>query len=485
MMGGQGFAHRALQLGLIFVLLTPCVSAQAAPSVVIDVASGSILHQDDATRSWFPASLTKLMTAYVALKAVKDGRMTLNTPLVVSAKATRMAPSKMGFKPGTEVTLDNALKMLMVKSANDIAVTIAEGVSGSVEAFAVEMNQAAARIGMRESRFVNPNGLPDERQVTSARDMALLGRALQLEFPEQDELFGIGALKLGPRILPTHNGLLGRYPGADGMKTGFTCAAGFNVVASATRGGRRLITVVMGSPTAVERTIKAGALFDKGFAGASSQGSIGALPSYGVAAAPNMRDEICRRRGKGAAPIDSEDASVTLSQDYTQSFHDESGRAMFVSPQAAPGAAPGRRMSLGPRPQFDPVPIFVGRAPGYNGVVASARPAGAPLSAAAYAPEKKKVLDGSASVLEADANALPLRLSGAATKPKGKKPVVQAKAVDEDDDDTPVKAKKPAAKKVVAKVTAKKPETKTAVKKPQAKTVSQKPTPITDDKDDE
>ena len=199
------------------------------PYIVIDVASGQIIEERDATRAWYPASVTKLMTVYVALQAVRQGRLTMDTPLVVTARAARMRPSKMGFAPGTEVTLDNALKMLMVKSPNDVAVTIAEGVSGSVEAFAMEMNQTAARLGMRESHFVNPNGLPDPNYESSARDMALLGRALLLTFPEHADLFNIGAFKLGDQIVPTHNGMIGRYPGADGMKTGFTCPAGFNL----------------------------------------------------------------------------------------------------------------------------------------------------------------------------------------------------------------------------------------------------------------
>ena len=186
------------------------------------------------------------MTVYVALDAVRAGKLTLDTPLVMSARAARMPPSKMGFRPGTEVTLDNALKMLMVKSPNDIAVMVAEGVSGSVEAFANDMNAAGQRLGLHESHFVNPNGLHDPAHVSSARDMAMIARALLREFPEHADLFSIGALQLGKQYIANHNGLLGRYPGADGMKTGFTCPAGFNVVASANHSGRRLIVVVLG-----------------------------------------------------------------------------------------------------------------------------------------------------------------------------------------------------------------------------------------------
>ena len=158
--------------------------------------------QNEATAQWYPASLTKLMTVYVALDAVRAGKLTLDTPLVMSARAARMPPSKMGFRPGTEVTLDNALKMLMVKSPNDVAVTVAEGVSGSVEAFANDMNAAAQRLGLHESHFVNPNGLHDPDHVSSARDMAMIARALLREFPDHADLFSIGALQLGNRIHP-------------------------------------------------------------------------------------------------------------------------------------------------------------------------------------------------------------------------------------------------------------------------------------------
>jgi len=172
-------------------------TAFATPSLLIDADSGQVLSEDQATANWYPASLTKLMTAYVALSAVRAGRLTMDTPMVMSARAARMPPSKMGFRPGVQVTLDNALKMLMVKSPNDVAVLIAEGVSGSIEAFADEMNAAARRLGLRESHFVNPNGLADSRQVSSARDMAMIARALLSEFPEENDIYGIGALQLG------------------------------------------------------------------------------------------------------------------------------------------------------------------------------------------------------------------------------------------------------------------------------------------------
>ncbi len=365
----------AFAFALNFVIVTV---ASAAPSLVVDVASGEVLYQQDATEPWFPASLTKLMTLYVALSAVRDHKIALETPLVVSARAASMPPSKMGFTPGTEITLDNALKMLLVRSANDLAITVAEGVSGSVEAFADDMNAAAAELGMQESHFVNPNGLPDPRHVSSARDMAILGRALYATFPDHADLFGIGALAFGSEVITNHNNLLGRYPGAEGMKTGFTCPAGFNIVASAVHGNRRLIVVVMGAPSVALRTSKVAALFDRGFDGVDHP--ITTLASLGPSAgnnAPDMRDQICRARGKAIVQFNAEIAQLTTP------FMAETGavtsspapQASLFSPNTMFHPAPVMtRLDLVPAPNFTPVPVYIGPAPGYIGPVAQARP---------------------------------------------------------------------------------------------------------------
>ena len=385
-----GIARRGMNLSSLFTRAGFAVAAFAAfvgssaatPSIVIDVASGDTLYQQNATQPWFPASLSKLMTVFVALKAEREGRIAMNTPMMVSARAASMAPSKMGFRPGTLVTLDNALKMLMVKSANDLAVTIAEGVSGSVEAFADEMNASAAAIGMHESHFVNPNGLPDPRQISSARDMAVLGRALYVYFPEHADLFDIGAMKLGNRVIPTHNGMLGRYPGADGMKTGFTCAAGFNLVASATQNGRRLIAVVLGAPSAKTRTMLAASLLDKAFAGnVTRSGSALALAATG-GEPPDMHDGVCRHRGKSVASITAEieDMSAPLPSAFAQARGSE-------------GSAPSTAAEIAslPRPVFDPIPVFVGPVPGWNGSIARANGDTTPVQA--YSEDKDATAD--------------------------------------------------------------------------------------------
>src|SRR5580692_268951 len=297
---GRCSIGRLALFGFAAALALGASSVRATPYLVVDADSDQVLMQNEATAPWYPASLTKLMTVYVALDAVRNGKLTLDTPLIMSARAARMPPSKMGFRPGTQVTLDNALKMLMVKSPNDVAVMVAEGVSGSVEAFADDMNADAQRLGMHESHFVNPNGLHSPDHVSSARDMAIVARALLHEFPDHADLFSIGAIELGNRYIPNHNGLLGRYPGADGMKTGFTCPAGFNVVASATRNGRRLIVVVMGSPSPRERNLQASELFDRGFAQGSGGVALETLPTSSVAAPRDMRGEICSRRNRSA-----------------------------------------------------------------------------------------------------------------------------------------------------------------------------------------
>jgi D-alanyl-D-alanine carboxypeptidase len=306
---------RALVAGLAFLSLPGL--AKAGPTIVVDAANGAVLENSEATRPWYPASLSKLMTAYTVFKAIQAGRIDGGAPIVVSKRAARMAPSKMGYPPGTLVTVDDAMKMLLVQSANDIAVALAEGVSGSVEAFAAEMNANAKALGMRQSHWVNPNGLPDPGQVSSARDMAILARAILSEFPQYADLFQIQAIQSGNRVIRTHNALVYRYPGADGMKTGFICASGFNVVATATRGGRRLITVVLGAPSARERTEIATGLFEKNFAasGTSFFGgsvSLASLADSGYPSPPDIRDIACSRRKGGSRQAEAEDtAEVT------------------------------------------------------------------------------------------------------------------------------------------------------------------------------
>ncbi|MEI8151699.1 MAG: D-alanyl-D-alanine carboxypeptidase family protein, partial [Hyphomicrobiales bacterium] len=237
----------AFAAALAAAILSPAVPASAGSEalLLVEADSGKVLHAENATMPWYPASTSKLMTLYVTLQAVKQQRITLDTLFTFTGRAASQAPSKVGFKPGTQITVDNALKILMVKSANDIAVVLAEGVSGSVEKFSDEMNSTSKNLGMTQSSWVNPNGLPADEQISSARDLAILARALIHDFPEYDMYWHIPAIQLGKKYMRNYNTLIGRYEGADGMKTGFICASGFNLVATASRNGKRLIVVVL------------------------------------------------------------------------------------------------------------------------------------------------------------------------------------------------------------------------------------------------
>jgi len=257
---------RRAGLGLLVgvVLMAPS-AVSAGPALVFEPYNGTVFYAEDPDAQWFPASLTKLMTAYVAFQAMKEGTVKPDTKAICSKKATEQAPSKLWLKEGESITLETALKVLIVKSANDVALMIAETVAGSEEAFILRMNEAAKRLNMTRTNFANPHGLPNDRQISSARDMAKLARAIIIEFPEHAELFTVREVQVGKQVLRTHNALLINYPGADGMKTGFICDSGFNVVASATREGRKLVAVVLGEPSSATRRERAMNLLDNGF----------------------------------------------------------------------------------------------------------------------------------------------------------------------------------------------------------------------------
>jgi D-alanyl-D-alanine carboxypeptidase len=307
-------AFFAAVAAVIFTAAAPARAANPEASLLIEADTGKVLHAENAGMPWYPASLSKLMTMYVTLQAVKNKRITLDTLFTVSARAASQAPSKIGFKPGTQITVDNALKILMVKSANDMAVVLAEGVSGSIEKFADEMIQTSRNLGMVQSHWVNPNGLPADEQISSARDLAILARSLIHDFPEYDMYWNIPAIQFGKRVMRNYNTLIGRYDGADGMKTGFICASGFNLVASATRNNKRLIAVVLGAKSSPYRAAKAAGLLERGF----NRGVMSWLtPSLGQVeklkpidmAPPDLRDEMCGPHRKRPAAEEADDDS--------------------------------------------------------------------------------------------------------------------------------------------------------------------------------
>ena len=290
----------------LFAAAAPAIAEHSPVYIVVDLDAGKVIDHSGAGKLWQPASVTKLMTTYIAFKAMRAGQLTPESRVVVTKNALKEPPSKMGYKVGTDMTLDNALKMLIVRSANDIAVAIAETVGGSEANFIARMNASAKQLGMTSTHYTNPNGLPDDRQVTTARDVAVLAQALWRQFPEYREYFKIPAIKAGKKVLRSYNSLLERFRGANGMKTGFICASGFNVVATATRSGKTVAVVVLGANSAKERTEIAGRLLRDGF----KRRTFGAgrtlatfRSSKARGPAPNLRAEICGKRKKTQNPM--------------------------------------------------------------------------------------------------------------------------------------------------------------------------------------
>ena len=286
---------------LVLSLLLP-IKVHAGPALLFDPHKGTILYQEDMDALWHPASLTKLMTAYLTFEALRDGKLTFKSRISVSKNANSQAPSKIGLPVGASMSADLALRALLVKSANDVAVMLAEAVAGSEPAFIKRMNETAKRLGMRRSRFVNPNGLPDDRQITTARDMGYLARALIKDFPQYKHYLSLPYVKIGKRRLRNYNKLLRTFEGADGMKTGFVCASGFNLVASATREGRQLVAVVLGGRSGSQRNERAAKLLEHGFKRYSWRALFGknidkvTIQASLTEGAPNLRSTVCARR---------------------------------------------------------------------------------------------------------------------------------------------------------------------------------------------
>jgi D-alanyl-D-alanine carboxypeptidase len=350
-----------LVTGLAIALIAPR-AAHAEALLVVEADSGKVLQAENATYPWYPASVTKMMTAYVTLKAVKDGRISLDTLLTVSPTAASQSPSKMGFRPGIQLTVDNALKMMMVKSANDMAVVLAEGVGGSIDGFSAMMNQTAQRLGMTQTSYVNPNGLPAEGQITSARDLAILARAIIRDLPEYEYFVHIPSIRYGRRVTQNFNKLIGRFPGADGFKTGFICASGYNLVASATRNGKRLIAVVLGASSGKMRAVRAAQLLERGF----TNNGLGWLkPALGTvdnlvpidASPPNLRDEMCG--GKRKRPASDEDEDTTVASNAGGSSSGETAMTFFTAGLQPPTLRPSDMIAAAAAPS-EPVIVYTG-----------------------------------------------------------------------------------------------------------------------------
>ena len=287
---------------ILLALLVLCVVPPAyagGPTLLFDPASEEVISQDRGGDPWYPASLTKLMTAYVVFQKLKSGQLKLDQKIPVSEIAHAQPPSKIGVPVGQAVGVDFALQALLVYSANDMAYVLAEGASGSVGAFALEMNAQARKLGMTGSHFVNPNGLFDPRHISTARDIAILASALLREFPEYDHYFSQQALTVGKRKLANRNSLLRQMKDADGMKTGFVCGSGFNLVATATRDGRRLGAVIFGANSGKHRVDLAEMLLTDGFSRPPSpRAKLQTIPNVetGAIVPTDMTAQVCKQK---------------------------------------------------------------------------------------------------------------------------------------------------------------------------------------------
>lgn len=258
--------------------LAPKPPAPLRAAILIDAETGTVLRQINPDVPNYPASLTKMMALYLTFAALNEGTLNLDQRLAVSPHAARQEPSKLWLNPGDSVRVRNLILALVTRSANDAAVVLAEGIAGSEAGFAGRMTSTARRLGMAHTVFRNASGLPDPVQRTTARDMARLALALHQNFPREFDYFSVREFKFRGRTIAGHNHLLETYDGSDGIKTGFTRAAGFNLAASAERDGRRLIGVILGSPSWRVRDKQMVALLDRGFAG---------LGASQIAAAPD------------------------------------------------------------------------------------------------------------------------------------------------------------------------------------------------------
>lgn len=257
-----------LAFTMLFLMAVLAADAEANPryaGIVVDLDNGEVLYAENADAPRYPASLTKMMTLYLTFEALENGELSLNQPLPVSAQAAAMPATKLWLSAGSSIPVDTAIRALAVRSANDVAVVIGEALGGSEQQFARIMTQKAQELGMSATTFKNASGLPDDQQITTARDMLTLSVRVMQDFPQYYHYFGLQEFTFRGTRHTSHNRLVRDYPGADGLKTGFIRASGFNVATTAVHGGRRLVAVVMGGFSAASRDTHMASLLDRGF----------------------------------------------------------------------------------------------------------------------------------------------------------------------------------------------------------------------------
>ena len=279
---GGGVRRMLLHIAAAAMLLNPSTGQAASHAgvnkndsvLVLDYDTGQVLYDKDPDATRYPASLTKMMTLYLLFDAIERGEVKMDTVMKVSKLASSRSPTKLGVKSRSTIKVEDAINALIILSANDVATVISEHLSGTERDFAVKMTDKAHQLGMSNTVFQNASGLPNIRQVSTARDFAILSVAVIRDFPQYYSLFSQTQFNFHGIIYRSHNRILSMYEGSDGIKTGFINASGFNIAASAIRNGHRIIVVTFGGPTAFKRDRHVVELFDRGFSILSNQSEI-------------------------------------------------------------------------------------------------------------------------------------------------------------------------------------------------------------------
>jgi D-alanyl-D-alanine carboxypeptidase len=355
-----GAAALVAALAVAMHLMAPAAHAAGKSAVlVVDANTGRVLHQSAADEPRHPASLAKMMTLYITFELIEQGRLSYHTKIKVSANAAATAPTKLDLAEGEEIALIDAIKAVITKSANDMAVAIAEHIAGSEERFAKLMTQKARQLGMPSTVFRNASGLPDDEQVTTARDMVTLALHLQDDFPKHYPLFATRTFTYKDETLHNHNTLLSNYEGTDGIKTGYTRASGFNLVASVRRGRKHVVGAIFGGASAASRNAAMRTFLNLGLVKAATektrqsasllvaQAQSSPARKIGPVPTPRRIERPARQIATAAAaappPVSAEPAAAQQTPEPPRSPAIEIARvrSVLVSPRAAsPGSLP-------------------------------------------------------------------------------------------------------------------------------------------------
>lgn len=328
----------AAYAALWVVFAAPAAIAAPYAAMVMDARTGEILHAANADTRLHPASLTKMMTIYVAFDAIRRGEITLDTPVRISAKAAAEPPSKLGLKAGQTITMRHLIRAASIRSANDAATAIGEAISGSEAAFAERMNRTARALGMTRTTFRNAHGLTQEGHLSTARDMTVMGRRLMMDFPQYYNLFSRQTADAGiAQVRNTNWRLLNSYRGADGIKTGYTRAAGFNLVASAERGQVRVIATVFGGRSVATRNARIEELLDLGFSKAPASARI-VRPAAPVLGAEPGQTAVLTSRRPAPRPSVPAPALVAIAEGINAVVEARATETALVEPADDPAA---------------------------------------------------------------------------------------------------------------------------------------------------